>query len=119
MSKRLLLLVLGVVIIFGSGSAQTPCATPVAGNCIHPDTCCILPIDQCPFVPGDINGSNSFNAVDITLFLSWVKGRATPATPYSRMDYNGSCSINGMDLQYVLRGNTPRCSLFICHQENK
>jgi hypothetical protein len=119
MCKRLLLLVLGVIILTESASAQNPCAKPVVGNCIRPDTCCILPNDQCPFVPGDINASNSFNSLDITLFLSWMKGRASAVVPYSQMDYNGSCSINGMDIQFVLRGGIPRCSLFICHQENK
>jgi hypothetical protein len=73
----------------------------------------------CIYIPGDANGSNSFNGLDVTFSVSYFKGGPPPpftceCTPghtwYVAGDVNQSCSFNGLDVTYMvayLKGGPP------------
>ncbi len=62
----------------------------------------------CDYVPGDVNGSDSYNGLDITYGVNFFKGGAAPVCPDCPPcnswnycgDVNGSCSYNGLDITY-------------------
>ena len=64
----------------------------------------------CPYIPGDVNGSNSYNGLDITYGVAFFKGGGAPLCPSCPIpdcnswnycgDVNGSCSYNGLDITY-------------------
>jgi hypothetical protein len=63
----------------------------------------------CDYVVGDVNGSDSYNGLDITYGVSFFKGGPAPTyececpphgTWYVPGDVNGSCSYNGLDITY-------------------
>jgi hypothetical protein len=77
-------------------------------NCI--DNPC--PTGGCDYVPGDVNGSDSYNGLDITYGVNYFKGGSDPLCPFGTCpippcdifyycgDVNGSCSYNGLDITY-------------------
>ena len=73
-------------------------------NCI--DNPC--PTGGCDYVPGDVNGSDSYNGLDITYGVAFFKGGPDPVCPDCPPcnswnycgDVNGSCSYNGLDITY-------------------
>jgi hypothetical protein len=77
-------------------------------NCTdHP---CV--IAGCDYVTGDVNGSDSYNGLDITYGVAYFKGGNNPVCPFGTCpippcdnffycgDVNGSCSYNGLDITY-------------------
>ena len=77
-------------------------------NCI--DNPC--PTGGCDYVVGDVNGSDSYNGLDITYGVAFFKGGPDPMCPYGSCpvppcdaffycgDVNASCSYNGLDITY-------------------
>jgi hypothetical protein len=66
--------------------------------------------DCCEYIPGDVNGSDSYNGLDITYGVAFFKGGADPLCPGCTVDncgawnycgdVNGSNSYNGLDITY-------------------
>jgi plastocyanin len=63
----------------------------------------------CDYVVGDVNGSDSYNGLDVTYGVNFFKGGPAPAytcectagnTWYVSGDVNQSCSYNGLDITY-------------------
>ena len=66
----------------------------------------------CNYIVGDVNGSNSYNGLDITYGVDCLKGGTIPMCPPGSCpispcdsffycgDVNGSCSYNGLDITY-------------------
>lgn len=66
----------------------------------------------CDYVIGDVNGSDSYNGLDITYGVNFFKGGALPMCPFGSCpippcnsfyycgDVNASCSYNGLDITY-------------------
>lgn len=63
----------------------------------------------CDYVVGDVNGSSSYNGLDVTYGVSFLKGGPAPTytcectsgnTWYVSGDVNGSCGYNGLDITY-------------------
>jgi len=62
----------------------------------------------CDYVVGDVNGSSSYNGLDITYGVAFFKGGAAPlcadCPPCNSWNYcgdvNASCSYNGLDITY-------------------
>jgi hypothetical protein len=65
----------------------------------------------CDYVVGDVNGSDSYNGLDVTYGVNWFKYNVDPPlcpdcpvgdcnTWYYCGDVNGSCSYNGLDITY-------------------
>jgi len=73
---------------------------------------CLLEAIGCDYVVGDVNGSVSYNGLDITYGVNFFKGGADPMCPFGSCpippcdaffycgDVNGSCSYNGLDITY-------------------
>jgi hypothetical protein len=69
-------------------------------------------IGGCEYVVGDVNGSSSYNGLDITYGVSFFKGGPLPACPFGSCpippcdqfyycgDVNASCNYNGLDITY-------------------
>jgi hypothetical protein len=67
---------------------------------------------DCDYVTGDVNGSDSYNGLDITYGVNYFKGGSDPLCPNGSCpippcdaffycgDVNGSCSYNGLDITY-------------------
>jgi len=68
---------------------------------------------DCSYVPGDVNGSDNYDGLDITYGVNYFKDtgpypmcplRSCPIPPchdfYYCGDVNGSCSFNGLDITY-------------------
>jgi hypothetical protein len=78
------------------------------------DSTIIIPVSLtvtsgCEYVVGDVNGSDSYNGLDVTYGVSFFKGGPDPAyececppyaTWYVSGDVNGSCGYNGLDITY-------------------
>jgi len=70
------------------------------------------PVGVCDYVVGDVNGSDSYNGLDITYGVNFFKGGAVPFCPFGSCpippcnsfyycgDVNASCSYNGLDVTY-------------------
>jgi hypothetical protein len=65
----------------------------------------------CDYVVGDVNGSDSYNGLDVTYGVNWFKYNVDPPLcPYCPVgncntwyycgDVNASCSYNGLDITY-------------------
>jgi len=67
------------------------------------------------YIPGDVNGSNSANGIDVVFLVAYFKGGdppyfecpvcttyGGPAMRYASGDVNGSCSFNGLDVTYYV-----------------
>ena len=66
----------------------------------------------CDYVVGDVNGSDSYNGLDVTYGVAFFKGGPDPMCPLGSCpiapcdaffycgDVNGSCSYNGLDITY-------------------
>jgi hypothetical protein len=62
----------------------------------------------CDYIVGDVNGSDSYNGLDITYGVAFFKGGNSPLCPDCPPcntwnycgDVNGSCSYNGLDITY-------------------
>ncbi len=76
----------------------------------------------CSYVTGDVNGSGSFNGLDASYTVSYLKGGPPPpyscdCPPYGNWyvagDVNGSCNFNGLDVSYMVAffkgGPPPEC----------
>jgi Neuraminidase (sialidase) len=73
----------------------------------------------CDYIVGDVNGSDSYNGLDITYGVNFFKGGSLPLCPECAPcsgfhycgDVNGSCSYNGLDITYGVNyfkgGNSP------------
>jgi len=67
---------------------------------------------ECDYVTGDVNGSDSYNGLDVTYGVAYFKGGNDPICPFGSCpvppcdnffycgDVNGSCSYNGLDITY-------------------
>jgi hypothetical protein len=99
----------------------TLCADNTEPECIalsgtwDPDLNCRdnpCPPPGCDYVMGDVNGSDSYNGLDITYGVNYFKGGSDPMCPLGSCsippcdaffycgDVNGSCSYNGLDITY-------------------
>ena len=65
----------------------------------------------CIYATGDVNGSGSFNGLDASYTVSYLKGGPPPpyscdCPPYGNWyvagDVNGSCNFNGLDVSYMV-----------------
>jgi hypothetical protein len=64
----------------------------------------------CQYVPGDVNGSGGANGVDVTYFVSFLKGGPPPPVAcdngqgpfFAAADANGDCIVNGLDVTYLV-----------------
>jgi hypothetical protein len=62
----------------------------------------------CDYTVGDVNGSDSYNGLDVTYGVAFFKGGAEPLCPDCQPcndwnycgDVNGSCSYNGLDITF-------------------
>lgn len=62
----------------------------------------------CDYVTGDVNGSDSYNGLDITYGVAFLKGGNDPQCADCPLcpgfwycgDVNGSCNYNGLDITY-------------------
>ncbi|MEM4260020.1 MAG: M14 family zinc carboxypeptidase [Candidatus Woesearchaeota archaeon] len=72
-----------------------------------------------PYVPGDVNGNGKANGIDVTYFVSYLKGGAAPpyyvntsnGRFYPAADANGNCQVNGIDVTFLVnyfKGVQPR-----------
>lgn len=65
-------------------------------------------IAACEYVTGDVNGSSSYNGLDITYGVAFLKGGNPPLCEPCALcpdwhycgDVNGSCNYNGLDITY-------------------
>ena len=69
-------------------------------------------VAPCDYVTGDVNGSGSYNGLDITYGVNYFKGGSDPFCPIGSCgippcdaffycgDVNASCSYNGLDITY-------------------
>ncbi len=72
------------------------------------DTLAVSGGGGCDYVVGDVNGSDTYNGLDITYGVAFFKGGANPqcapCAPCPDWNYcgdvNGSCSYNGLDITY-------------------
>ena len=74
------------------------------------DSGSLAPAGGCDYVTGDVNGSESYNGLDVIWGVNYFKGGQAPlcsceeCTPgifwYICGDVNASCSYNGLDITY-------------------
>ena len=65
-------------------------------------------LSGCHYTAGDVNGSDSYNGLDITYGVAFFKGGPDPLCLECGLcpgwwycgDVNGSCSYNGLDITY-------------------
>jgi len=65
-------------------------------------------VGGCDYVVGDVNGTDSYNGLDITYGVNFFKGGSLPLCPecppcnsfYYCGDVNATCSYNGLDVTY-------------------
>jgi murein tripeptide amidase MpaA len=53
------------------------------------------------FLPGDANGNDIVNGIDVVYLVHYLKGGPAPI-PMLSGDANGSCSVNGLDVTYMV-----------------
>ncbi len=109
MKSKITFGVLILILITVSGYSQSPCDNPSPGNCMIPDTCCVVPENECPW---------HITGLDLTYMINYFKGGAAPQN-YGRFDVNCSCRFNGLDVIYLVnfakgRGPAPLCCFYIC-----
>jgi hypothetical protein len=54
------------------------------------------------FLPGDANGSNTVDGLDVIYLVNYLKGFGPPPSPYLAGDANGNCSVDGLDVIYLV-----------------
>jgi hypothetical protein len=77
------------------------------------DSLIVIPVSLtvgggCEYVTGDVNGSDSYNGLDITYGVAFFKGGNPPQCDSCQLcpdwyycgDVNGSCNYNGLDITY-------------------
>lgn len=110
---------------------EPPCAEPIMGACCVGEDCVATETEAecesrpgtwyegetcpefdcpagCDYVVGDVNGSDSYNGLDITYGVAYLKGGNPPMCDscalcpgwYYCGDVNGSCNYNGLDITY-------------------
>lgn len=93
----------------------------VLGGDWNPDLNCTdnpCPPPGCDYVVGDINGSSSYNGLDITYGVAFFKGGSDPQCIDCPLclgwwycgDVNASCNYNGLDITYgvaYFKGGSP------------
>jgi parallel beta-helix repeat protein len=96
----------------------------------------------CEYVTGDVNGSGSYNGLDITYGVNFFKGGSNPMCAIGSCpippcdaffycgDVNGSCSYNGLDITYGVNyfkggsnpipcGDCPPAGTVLANQKNQ
>jgi hypothetical protein len=118
---RLITAITTIVLLAVTARAQSLCDNPIPENCNIPDTCCIIPLQDCPFTPGDINGLPGCTCTDVTYLIRYIKGVGQPPIPCpSAADINGDCAINGQDVLLMInyfkgKPTAPfKCTIYIC-----
>jgi len=70
------------------------------------------------FIPGDANGNDEVNGVDVIYLVNYLKGIGPPPPdPILRADANGNCEVNGVDVAYLvnyLKGMGPEPMIGNC-----
>ncbi|UCC80714.1 MAG: carboxypeptidase regulatory-like domain-containing protein, partial [Candidatus Zixiibacteriota bacterium] len=65
----------------------------------------------CDYLPGDANGDDNTNGLDVTYLVAYFKGGSPPPDQcdcpphgiiYAAADANGSCATNGLDVTYMV-----------------
>ena len=66
----------------------------------------------CAYLPGDANGNDMANGIDVSYMVNYLKGFGLPPPDtcdcpphgviYSAADANGSCGFNGIDVSYMV-----------------
>ncbi|UCC80713.1 MAG: carboxypeptidase regulatory-like domain-containing protein [Candidatus Zixiibacteriota bacterium] len=68
-------------------------------------------IGGCEYLPGDANGDDNKNGVDVTYLVAYFKGGPRPPDQcdcpphgiiYTAADADGSCATNGLDVTYMV-----------------
>ncbi len=83
-----------------------------------------LVVQECDYIPGDINHNGAANGIDVVYAVSYLRGGNPPPVDcsppcsggvpdpfYAAMDVNGNCQVNGIDVMYYvafLGGQQPR-----------
>jgi hypothetical protein len=65
-------------------------------------------VEDCFYVVGDVNSSDSFNGLDVIYGVNYLKGGPSPVCDFCQScdyffycgDVNGSCSYNGLDITF-------------------
>jgi hypothetical protein len=79
----------------------------IAGNATPLDVI-MMAAGGCDYVVGDVNGSVSYNGLDVTFGVAFFKGGPEPVCDPCPLcpgwhycgDVNGSCGYNGLDITY-------------------
>jgi hypothetical protein len=122
MNPRKLLILLAVMIwpclVFGSTEAASilySCDNPYPDSCEYPDTCCVIPSEDCPW---------ELNALDLTYLISFFRGGPPPII-FSKFDVNCDCILDGQDVTFLINyfqhgGPPPLCCFYQCqyHPQN-
>jgi hypothetical protein len=73
----------------------------------------------CEYLPGDANGNDNTNGLDVVYLVAYFKGGSAPPDQcdcpphgiiYPAADANGSCATNGLDVTYMVsyfKGGSP------------
>jgi hypothetical protein len=98
--------------LFVSVSAQSPCENPFPDACHNPDTCCVIPWDNCPW---QLNSPG----LDVVVLVGYFKGGYIAPGVYSKYDFNCNCVVNGLDVAYMIsylkgHGPAPKCCFYQC-----
>jgi hypothetical protein len=70
-------------------------------------------LSGCPYLPGDINGNEQANGLDVVYGVNYFKGGTVPLIDcgsycpdlspfYAAGDVNASCTFNGIDITYLV-----------------
>jgi hypothetical protein len=110
MFLRLSILAMMLLILAATAAAQNACDNPYPDTCRYPDTCCAITPDNCPW---------NINQLDPLTLVSFFKGGAIWGGPFSKYDVDCNCSINAIDLIYLVnfrkgRGPAPKCCFYQC-----
>jgi hypothetical protein len=103
-------MVLALLGMFLTASAQSPCDNPYPDSCHVPDTCCAVEWDRCPW---------QWGAIDIAYMANYFRGGPQMAGLFSKYDVNCNCRVNGVDIIYLANylkghGPEPKCCFYQC-----
>ncbi len=64
----------------------------------------ICPKENCDCIPGDANGSTTFNILDVSYIINYLYKHGPAPTPYALCsgDANCNCAINIIDVSYLI-----------------
>ena len=101
---------------FARYSRENYADTIISDIVITPDGTTIINLtlsflQNCDYVPGDVNGNGVCTGNDLTYVFAWYRGGPPP--PYTcecfpgwiwwpAADYNGTCSFNGLDISLMI-----------------